>query len=99
MKKERRTVIGIAPDVPAPTPNQFVNIHGIADAITAPSPMKRLCIAKPRVRCSDGSRSATKARNGSIEMLIDASRIQSRPAAIQSALEFGIAISASELRI
>src|SRR6186713_2868860 len=81
------------------TPNQFVSIHGIDDASTAPSPMNKLCIAKPRGRSPGGSKSATNARNGSIEMLIDASRIQSNPAAIQSVLEFGIAISASELRI
>ena len=36
------------------------------------------------------------ARNGSIEMLIDASRIQSMPAAIHSAGTFGNANSASD---
>ena len=37
------------------------------------------------VRCCSGSRSATKARNGSMLILMEASSIQSRPAAIQSA--------------
>ena len=41
-------------------------------------------MAKPRVRCSGGSMSATKARNGSMLMLMEASRIQSSPAAIHS---------------
>ena len=99
MKNDSRTVVGMVPGVLAATPNQFVSIHGIADAITAPSPMKRLCIAKPRVRSAGGSRSATNARNGSMEMLIDASRIHSRPAAIHSALDVGMTISAIELRI
>src|SRR5829696_6144319 len=99
MKKDRRTVVGIVPGVLGPTPTQFVNIHGIADAITAPRPMNRLCVANPRVRSAGGSRSATNARNGSIEMLIDASKIHSNPAAIQSVLDVGIASSASELRI
>ena len=56
-------------------------------------------MAKPRVRCSSGSRSATKARNGSMLMLMEASRIHSSPAAIHSAEQRGIRISASELRI
>ena len=43
--------------------------------------------------------SATKARNGSIEMLIEASSIQSRPAAIHSALDVGIRKSAIEARM
>ncbi len=81
------------------TCNQFVMIHGSDEAMTAPSPMKIDCMAKPRVRCSSGSRSATKARNGSMLMLMDASRIQSSPAAIQSADERGIKINARELRI
>ena len=96
---DRRTVAGIVPGALAATPNQLVSIHGIAEAITAPNPMKMLCMAKPRVRSCGGSRSATNARNGSIEILIEASRIQSSPAAIHRALEYGIAIRASELNI
>jgi hypothetical protein len=61
--------------------------------------MKRLCIAKPRVRCSSAAGPATNARKGSMLMLIEASRIHSRPAAIHSADEFGISSSAAELRI
>jgi len=83
-----------APDTPA-----RVSSHGSADAITAPNPINRLCMANPWVRCSSGNRSATKARNGSMLMLIDASNIQSRPAAIHSVEAFGIARRAAELRI
>jgi hypothetical protein len=49
--------------------------------------------------CSEGSISPTKALNGSIEILIDASIIHNIPAAIQRAGEFGmkiIAIDASK---
>ena len=66
--------------------------------MTAPVPMRKLCIAKPVVRWEDGRLSPTKARNGSIEMLIDASMIHNIPAATQSAGEFGIANSAMEAR-
>ena len=69
------------------------------EATTAPVPMRKLCIAKPVVRCSEGRLSPTKARNGSIEMLMEASMIQSIPAATQSAGEFGIASSASDARM
>ena len=58
--------------------------------------MKKLCVANPVVRCAEPRLSPTKARNGSIEMLMEASMIQSMPAAIHRAVEFGIAISASE---
>ncbi len=71
--------------------------QGRAEATTAPRPMKRLCMAKPRVRWSSGRRSATKARNGSMLTLMEASRIQSRPAAIQSTPELGMSRSAAEL--
>ncbi len=56
-------------------------------------------MAKPRVHCSSGSMSATKARNGSMLTLMEASSIQSRPAAIQSAVALGIRRRASELRM
>ena len=71
--------------------------QGSAEATTAPNPMKRLCIPKPSVRWSSGSRSATKARKGSMLTLMEASRIQSRPAAIQSAEALGMSSSALEL--
>ncbi len=57
--------------------------------------MKKLCIAKPVGRCRGESWSPTKARKGSIEMLIEASSTHSVPAAIQSVGEFGITSSAS----
>jgi len=57
-------------------------IQGSADATMAPMPIKKLCIAKPRVRWFFGRLSPTNARNGSIEMLILASMIHSMPAAI-----------------
>ena len=79
--------------------NQFVIIYGSADAITAPVPMKKLCIEKPIVLCSFGSISPTKARKGSIEMFMEASIIHNIPAATQSRGELGINIIAVEARI
>ena len=71
-------------------------MYGSRLATTAPTPMKKLCIAiAARCAARGGSWSPTKARNGSIEMLIDASSIHSMPAAIHSAGEFGITNSAS----
>ena len=64
--------------------------------MTAPRPMKSACMANPRVRCSGGKRSATKARKGSMLMLMEASMTQSSPAAIHSAVELGMATSANE---
>jgi hypothetical protein len=61
--------------------------------------MKKLCIAKPVIRCDAGRLSPTKARNGSIETLMEASMIQSIPAATQSAGECGMITSAIEARI
>jgi hypothetical protein len=61
--------------------------------------MNNDCMTKPVVRCDTGSLSATNARNGSIEMLIDASRIHSRPAAIHSVEEVGMKNSAVDARI
>ena len=87
------TAGGIAlPTVPsALTPKPRVRTNGSAEDITAPAPISRLCIAKPSLRWSCGSMSPTNARNGSMLTFTDASRIHSRPAAIQIALEFGIA--------
>ena len=81
------------------TSNQFVIIHGSAEATIAPIPMKKLCIAKPSVRWCFGRLSPTKARKGSIEMLMEASMIHSMPAATHSVGEFGITSSASEARM
>jgi len=79
--------------------NQFFNIHGSMSATTAPTPIKKLCMAKPIPRWTSGTLSATKARKGSMEMLMEASRIHSNPAAIHNAPQLGITTSASELRI
>jgi hypothetical protein len=62
-------------------------------------PMKSACITNPDVRCDGGSLSATNARNGSIEMLIDASRIHSSDAAIQSEVDVGMMNSAIDARM
>src|SRR6476661_3436141 len=56
-------------------------------------------MAKPVVRCEEGSLSPTKARNGSIDILIDASNTQSSMAAIHNAYEFGIKNKAKDARI
>ena len=55
--------------------------------------MSAVCMEKPNVRCSDGSKSATKARKGSMVMLIEASIIISMPAPtnIDGAIETNIA--------
>src|SRR3954463_15472575 len=66
------------------------NRLGSSDAITEPQPMKKVCIAKPEVCWDASSLSPTKARNGSIDTLIDASMIHSAITAIQTAVEFGI---------
>ncbi len=78
------------------TPNRCVKSQGSMEATTAPVPMKKLCMANPVTRCAAGRLSPTKARNGSIEMLMDASMIQSIPAATHRAGEFGMMISASD---
>ncbi len=56
-------------------------------------------MANPLLRWSAGSRSPTKARKGSMVMLTLASRIQSRPAAIQTVPEFGMAMRARLARM
>ena len=63
--------------------------------MTDPQPMKKVCIAKPDVCCDESSLSPTKARNGSIDTLIDASMIHSAKTAIQTAVELGIMNMAS----
>ena len=75
-------------------PNQLVKMYGKADPTTAPIPIKKLCIAKPNVRWFSGKLSPTKARKGSIEMLIDESMIHNVPMATQSVGELGIIKSA-----
>jgi hypothetical protein len=62
-------------------------------------PIMSDCITNPDVRCDSSSLSATNARNGSIEMLIDASRTQSSVAAIHRLLDVGITKSAIEARM
>ena len=58
--------------------------------MTAPRPMNMLCMAKPEVRWPSGRMSATKARKGSMLTLMEASRIQSMPAAIHRAELLGM---------
>ena len=58
--------------------------------------MKKLCIANPVGRCDAGSWSPTKARNGSIEILIEASSTHNMPAAIHNAGTLGKANKASD---
>ena len=67
--------------------------------MTAPVPIKKLCIANPVVLCFEGRLSPTKARNGSIEILIDASMIHNIPAANQSVGELGMISKDKEARI
>src|SRR5260221_2461817 len=73
--------------------------NGSALAKLAPMPMNSDCITKPDVRCETSSLSATNARNGSIETLMEASRTQSSVAAIQSVLDKRIMMSAADARI
>jgi hypothetical protein len=61
--------------------------------------MRKLCMANPVVRCAEGRLSPTKARNGSIEMLMEASMIHSMPAATHRTGEFGMTTRASEARM
>ena len=95
--KEYFTESGIPLSVLPVTPIQLKR-KGSALARLAPTPMKNDCITKPAVRWLGLSLSATKARKGSIEMLMEASRIQSRLAAIHSVLDVGMTKSAIEAR-
>ena len=61
--------------------------------------MKKLWKANPAVRCSSGSISATNARNGSMETLMEASNTHSSPAATHKAGELGTISRASDARI
>ena len=79
--------------------NQFFRMYGSMPATTAPTPMKKLCMANPLPRCCSGNLSATKARKGSMLTLMLASRIQSSPAAIQRVLQLGMTMRAMELRM
>ena len=67
-------------------PSSVIN-QGRFEATQVPMPMIRVWITNPKERCDSGSLSATKARKGSIDTLMEASKIQSAPAAIQSAEE------------
>ena len=80
-------------------PNQLVKMYGNAEATTAPKPIKKLCMANPIVRCSEGRLSPTKARNGSMEILMEASIIHNMPAAIHSAGELGMTNNASVVKM
>ncbi len=72
---------------------------GSALARLAPTPMKNDCMTNPAVRWLVFSLSATKARNGSIETLIEPSSTQSSTAATHSTGEVGMKKSAIEAKI
>ena len=57
--------------------------------MTEPTPIIKLWKVKPRLCCSSGSISTTKARKGSMEMLMDASKTHSKPAAIHKGRTLG----------
>ncbi len=98
--KDTRTNSGMALPLPAPPGGSTrCNSKGRYEAATLPTPIKKLCMVNPRARCSSGSMSATKARNGSMLILMEASRIQRRPAAIHNAELNGMRTRAHELRI
>ncbi len=65
-------------------------MYGNNEAITAPSPIKKVWVAKPVVLCDGGSLSPTNARKGSMEILMDASSTHNNVAAIQSTVDCGI---------
>ena len=92
------TVSGIPLAVFPATPS-LLSTNGSAFAKLAPRPMNSDCITKPAVRCEVFSLSATNARNGSIETLIDASSTHSRLAAIQSVVDVGMMNSAIDAKI
>jgi hypothetical protein len=83
-------VSGIAPLTGTLLTPMSVKMVGSSDAITAPQPMKKVCIAKPAVCCDGPSLSPTKARNGSIDTLMAPSSSHRTATAIHSAVEFGI---------
>ena len=80
-------------------PNTCVRTAGARLAATAPAPMNIVWKAKPAVCWLSSTVSPTKARNGSIAMLSDASRIHSMAAANHSAGELGMAMSAMLARM
>ena len=96
--KEYFTESGIPLAVLPATPSLLM-MNGSALARLAPMPMNSDCMTKPFVRCDVSSLSATKARNGSIDMLIEASSTQSRLAAIQREVDVGMTNRAIEARI
>lgn len=53
----------------------------------------------PVVNCFSGNISDTKARNGSILIFMEASRIHNNPAAIQSAVQFGMSTKLMDANI
>src|SRR5262245_10722997 len=67
-----------------------LKILGRKEAMMAPVPIKKLCMANPVVLCDGGNMSPTNARNGSMLMLMEASMIHNVPTAIQSAEALGI---------
>jgi hypothetical protein len=72
---------------------------GSREATTPPQPMKNVCIAKPAICCELDSLSPTKARNGSMDTLIDTSISHSTITAAHSTAELGIRNSAMAARM
>ncbi len=70
-------------------------VDGVRYDSVRPSPVNALCVRKPIECWLASSRSLTKARYGSIVMLLPASRIQSSPAAAHSAGLNGMSSSAT----
>ena len=66
----------------------------MAEAMTALTPIKKLCMEKPLERCSSGSISPTRATEGPSITFSEASRIHSMAAAIHSSVELGMTSSA-----
>src|ERR1700740_975774 len=61
-------------------PNQLAKTYGSHEPITAPTPIRQVCIEKPSLCWLSGKLSATKARKGSIATLKEASIIINIPA-------------------
>jgi hypothetical protein len=72
----------------------LVSSHGSEDESTAPRPMSRLCIAKPTCRWLRRQQVGDEGAEGLHADVDGGVEHPEHPAAIQSALELGIAMSA-----
>ena len=78
--------------------NQLANIQGTNEVTKTPTPLKKLCVAKPLVLCSSGNKSPTNLK-GCMVILIEASMIHRIPTAMQSVAELAISNKVSEAAI